>query len=488
MSKNLKLYQQTKITRPSFVFLPSSRLRPFPLGLPFHILSSTMLVALLLIPLVSAGHLHARDHHDHVARKALPETWYHERSHPVHDLMNAARGHLNGLGDFSKRADAQTFPAVGSPEWLASLPPFSANGAVTPDTTKLPQAWVDAFNAATIPDIPQTSSPDVGTPVYPNGLDPLSPTICSSYAKCRADGDHWDVPTGTLAINFDDGPTESTPKLLSFLAQNNEIATHFMIGYSILQNPTEFNATLASGGDLAVHTWSHAQLTTKSNIEVVSELGWSMFIIYQSTNGRVPKYWRPPTGDADNRIRAIAKQVFGLEIVLWNQDTEDWSLTLPAPFTTPALIASNMTQWLTGPKTPGLMILEHELSDQSVDAFIAAYPQMKSQGWNTESAARLLSSSAYRNADGPSGSVTPAGLLDFKGAAASGGGSVVGATGSAVGATGTGASGSGTKATGATKTSGTSGVPSATSSGAAGKLSIGVWGAVGAALAVGVAL
>ncbi|KAJ7588394.1 hypothetical protein C8J56DRAFT_1050464 [Mycena floridula] len=148
-----------------------------------------------------------------------------------------------------------------------------------------------------------------------------------------------------------------------------------------------------------------------------------MFIIYQSTNGRVPKYWRPPTGDADNRIRAIAQEVFGLEMVLWNQDTEDWSLTTTSPLTTPALIASNMTAWLTGPKTPGLMILEHELSEQSVDAFIAAYPQMKSNGWQTNSAARLLSSSAYRNAAGPSGAVTPAGMLDFGGTGASGSGS-----------------------------------------------------------------
>ncbi|KAJ7588428.1 hypothetical protein C8J56DRAFT_1080461 [Mycena floridula] len=289
-------------------------------------------------------------------------------------------------------------------QWKNSLPPFTPNGAATPDTSKLPQAWVDALNAAVargaIPNIPQSSSPDVGTPVYPNNLDPNGAQVCSSYGKCKVASDHWDVPAGTLALNFDDGPTSLTPKLLDFLDQHNEVATHFMIGYAILQNPNEFMAALNANHDLAVHTWSHPQMTTKSNLEVISELGWSMFIIYQSTNGRVPKYWRPPTGDADNRIRAIAQEVFGLEMVLWNQDTEDWSLTTTSPLTTPALIASNMTAWLTGPKTPGLMILEHELSEQSVDA-----------------------SSAYRNAAGPSGAVTPAGMLDFAGTGASGSGS-----------------------------------------------------------------
>ena len=35
-------------------------------------------------------------------------------------------------------------------------------------------------------------------------------------------------------------------------------------------------------------------------------------IIHDLTEGRVPKFWRPPTGDMDNRVRAIAREVFGL--------------------------------------------------------------------------------------------------------------------------------------------------------------------------------
>ena len=45
-----------------------------------------------------------------------------------------------------------------------------------------------------------------------------------------------------------------------------------------------------------------------------------MQIIHDSTGGRVPRYWRPPYGDSDNRIRAIAKSVFGLTQIDWNQE------------------------------------------------------------------------------------------------------------------------------------------------------------------------
>jgi hypothetical protein len=34
-----------------------------------------------------------------------------------------------------------------------------------------------------------------------------------------------------------------------------------------------------------------------------------MQLIFNSTGGRVPKFWRPPFGDTDVRVSAIAKEV-----------------------------------------------------------------------------------------------------------------------------------------------------------------------------------
>ena len=67
-------------------------------------------------------------------------------------------------------------------------------------------------------------------------------------------------------------------------------------------------------------------MTTLSNEKVIGELGWTMQLIHNSTNGRLPKYWRPPYGDSDERVRAIAKEVFGLITVIWNQEYVDRSL------------------------------------------------------------------------------------------------------------------------------------------------------------------
>ena len=73
-------------------------------------------------------------------------------------------------------------------------------------------------------------------------------------------------------------------------------------------------------GDIAVHTWTHPYMTTLTDSQVLAELGWTMQIIHDSSGGRVPRFWRPPYGDTDARVTAIASAVFGLTTVIWNHE------------------------------------------------------------------------------------------------------------------------------------------------------------------------
>lgn len=61
-------------------------------------------------------------------------------------------------------------------------------------------------------------------------------------------------------------------------------------------------------------------MTSLTNEIILGELAWTMQIISDLTGGRVPKYWRPPSGDSDNRVRAIAKHVLGLTQINWNKE------------------------------------------------------------------------------------------------------------------------------------------------------------------------
>ena len=61
-------------------------------------------------------------------------------------------------------------------------------------------------------------------------------------------------------------------------------------------------------------------------MELIGEFGWTMEIIHNSTGGRLPKFWRPPYGDTDIRVQAIAKEIFGLTAILWNHECVPASL------------------------------------------------------------------------------------------------------------------------------------------------------------------
>ncbi|KAI8445024.1 hypothetical protein BY996DRAFT_4599055, partial [Phakopsora pachyrhizi] len=116
-----------------------------------------------------------------------------------------------------------------------------------------------------------------------------------------------------------------------------------------------------------------------SNEEVLGELGWCIQIIFDLT-GKVPRYFRPPYGNIDNRIRDIARHVFGLETVIWNFDSVDWGLNQtystgdqvdPADQSSTQNSIENVVLSIKEiiRKDEQRLILEHELSFESVEVF-----------------------------------------------------------------------------------------------------------------------
>ena len=216
-----------------------------------------------------------------------------------------------------------------------------------------------------------------------------------------------------IGLSFDDGPVgdpDASPRLYDFLKDQNQKISHFMIGANIRDNPQVFlRAFQELEDDIGVHTWTHPYMTTLTNEQVLAEIGWTLQIIHDSTGGRVPRYWRPPYGDADNRVRAIASEVFGLTSVIWNRDTVDYSLT--ANGTTLETIQGQFEEWLAGPRSPGLIILEHEIEGPPVTAFINALPLIRQHTeWTAVSCAQLFENqpngSWYLNAQNNTSPVT----------------------------------------------------------------------------------
>ncbi|KAI9280464.1 hypothetical protein BY458DRAFT_487447 [Sporodiniella umbellata] len=127
----------------------------------------------------------------------------------------------------------------------------------------------------------------------------------------------------TWGLTYDDGPNCSHNAFYDYLSDNKLKATMFYIGSNVLDWPYGAMRGMKDGHHIAGHTWSHNYTTILTNEQVLAELYYTQKAI-KLTTGVTPKYWRPPYGDVDDRVRWIATQL-NLTAVIWNYDTDDWA-------------------------------------------------------------------------------------------------------------------------------------------------------------------
>lgn len=135
---------------------------------------------------------------------------------------------------------------------------------------------------------------------------------------CERDYDVTTCPTkNSWGLTYDDGPSPYTTDLLAYLDQQDIKGTFFAVGSRVISRPALVQAEYLQGHQIAVHTWSHPYMTTKSNEEIIAELGWTKKVI-QDVLGVTPIYWRAPYGDIDDRVRAIG-MAMNLYPVMWTR-------------------------------------------------------------------------------------------------------------------------------------------------------------------------
>ncbi|KAJ3117737.1 Uridine-cytidine kinase 2 [Physocladia obscura] len=138
-----------------------------------------------------------------------------------------------------------------------------------------------------------------------------------------------DISPYLSTMDFE-GP-ELTDETLATLAANNAIATFFLIGAGIVDNPnssTILPQIIAAGHQIAMHTWSHHPVTLWDSDIFISETILTAKSIYDII-GKIPRYWRPPYSSLDDRIRFIL-YAMGLRPVVWNIESDDTTMAEPA--------------------------------------------------------------------------------------------------------------------------------------------------------------
>ncbi|RIA88342.1 Carbohydrate Esterase Family 4 protein [Glomus cerebriforme] len=144
-----------------------------------------------------------------------------------------------------------------------------------------------------------------GTPCAP--VDTFCIWSCTTCTRPESDFTHC-PNKGDWALTYDDGPTQNTLKVLDALNTRGIKATFFAIGSRVIENPQILKQAVDSGHQIGVHTWLHTALTTQTTEEIIAEIKWTETAIKQAV-GFTPKWFRPPQGDIDDRVRGILTQL-----------------------------------------------------------------------------------------------------------------------------------------------------------------------------------
>lgn len=173
-----------------------------------------------------------------------------------------------------------------------------------------------------------------------------------------------------LALTFDDGPWDDPPSIdfVRLLAREHVPATFFEIGSEIpTYDPhgTVERAMLADHDMIGDHTWSHPDMVSLSVARQRQELRWTIDVIRDRT-GFTPCLWRPPYGDIDKQLVALARSM-GMLTVMWDVDPDDWTLPGSAVIYQRVVSAAHngaivIQHFGGGPRTETLAALPEEIA------------------------------------------------------------------------------------------------------------------------------
>ncbi|MBB5105169.1 peptidoglycan/xylan/chitin deacetylase (PgdA/CDA1 family) [Streptomyces spectabilis] len=161
-------------------------------------------------------------------------------------------------------------------------------------------------------------------------LDTVSP---SSVRKDAADAKGKDrAAFGTvdcrkakcIALTFDAGPSENTPRLLKILKKEKVPATFFTLGKNHIEKYPELVKQMdREGHEVASHTWSHKILTKIKPAEARAELERPNKAI-EKLIGKKPTLMRPPQGRTNDTVNKISRDL-GLAEILWTVTAKDYT-------------------------------------------------------------------------------------------------------------------------------------------------------------------
>ncbi|WP_238159986.1 bifunctional polysaccharide deacetylase/glycosyltransferase family 2 protein [Kribbella pratensis] len=215
-----------------------------------------------------------------------------------------------------------------------------------------------------------------GSSTVPRSIVTGGPVIDAGPGVPRSVSPH----ARTIALTFDDGPDPVwTPRILDLLRAQKVHATFFVVGTAVAAHPELARRIVAEGHQIAVHSFTHANLSTTAGWRRSLELRQSQLILAGATGVSTtllrPPYSSEPRALTDRDWAALQQiRQAGYLAVLTSQDSEDWRR--PG---TDQVIANSMPR-----STAGQVLLMHDAGgdrSETVEALSKLLPRLKARGF-----------------------------------------------------------------------------------------------------------
>jgi peptidoglycan/xylan/chitin deacetylase (PgdA/CDA1 family) len=132
----------------------------------------------------------------------------------------------------------------------------------------------------------------------------------------------------SLALTFDDGPSEATPALLEMLAAQHVPATFFQCGVNVARLPEIAREVVRRGHEVGNHSHTHPKFYFRRSAFISDELARAQSAI-EDTTGVSPVLYRAPFGIRWPGTREAQRRL-NLLGVMWTVIARDWKLDAPA--------------------------------------------------------------------------------------------------------------------------------------------------------------
>lgn len=177
---------------------------------------------------------------------------------------------------------------------------------------------------------------------------------------------------GSVALTFDDGPSEYTPQILAVLKQYNVKATFCLVGVNVKDHHDLVQQIVAAGHTLCNHSWKHDEhLGDKSPDAIRQDLQMTNDEIHRAVPDAPIKYFRHPAGNFTPAAVQVA-QSLGMTPLGWNADPRDWDLKANKPG---AQFTAKIANYVRTHVHAGTIVLSHDSGGDRTST-IAAYKQV----------------------------------------------------------------------------------------------------------------